>query len=751
MSQNVPPPYVFVPPEQPYARDSRTMICGPYRINTVTDPDSNETYENRPKVPSFHDSAEHPLVAPWAQPGIEHPVMLSDPTHYGYRVNHRVFAPNIPVKMGSKIQIVEPVTNMNYGDTKQISMPEVTPMPISENEPSINSEQQRGTSQEAEVQITYGRHANRETWDTKIDFLLAVIGFAVDLGNIWRFPYVCYRNGGGIGFGICIIASYTAWYYNTVMALSLIHIFDAMRPTLPWDSCNNWWNTNSCITVYKQFVNMSALETDDGNDTNYPHPSSNLSANQTMHYSSTEEYFYYTAWYYNTVMAWLLFYMFDAMRPTLPWDSCNNWWNTNSCITVYKQFVNMSALETDDGNDTNYPHPSSNLSANQTMHYSSTEEYFYRKVHRPMGRAMCLSQLSLLKDAQLVSQAIQASRRVVITVVYSTNVHCPVNFKLTLPTCPGLVFIAYPEAIATLKGSTFWAIIFMLMLITLGLDSTFGGLEAIITAVLDKIPNLRRRREVFVLIIIIYCFTGALATTTCGGYLILTLLDTHGAPISILFIVFCECVALCWFYGTKRFCADIRMMLGFTPGKFWQICWTFISPLFLLGIFIANLVYYEFKPISVMGTIYEPHTWVIVTAWLIVFSSLIFIPIMMVVQLARAKGTLKEGIFIANLVYYEFKPISVMGTIYEPHTWVIVTAWLIVFSSLIFIPIMMVVQLARAKGTLKERLRYLITPEARPVFNAQKMQITAIEDNDQQEKGIEKPLSTQKLNEVEPI
>ncbi len=39
-------------------------------------------------------------------------------------------------------------------------------------------------------------------------------------------------------------------------------------------------------------------------------------------------------------------------------------------------------------------------------------------------------------------------------------------------TGPSLVFIAYPEAIATLPGSTFWAIIFMLMLITLGLDST---------------------------------------------------------------------------------------------------------------------------------------------------------------------------------------------------------------------------------------------------------------------------------------
>ena len=38
----------------------------------------------------------------------------------------------------------------------------------------------------------------RDRWSRKIEFLFACIGFCVGYGNMWRFPYMCFKNGGGM-------------------------------------------------------------------------------------------------------------------------------------------------------------------------------------------------------------------------------------------------------------------------------------------------------------------------------------------------------------------------------------------------------------------------------------------------------------------------------------------------------------------------------------------------------------------------
>ncbi|XP_034408420.1 LOW QUALITY PROTEIN: sodium- and chloride-dependent GABA transporter 3-like, partial [Cyclopterus lumpus] len=156
---------------------------------------------------------------------------------------------------------------------------------------------------------------------------------------------------------------------------------------------------------------------------------------------------------------------------------------------------------------------------------------------------------------------------------------------------PGLAFIVFPQAVAMMPLPQLWAVCFFLMLILLGLDTLFTGLETITSSMIDMFPGQMRRpwrREIFLFFFCSISFIIQISLTTQGGVYLFQLIDYYGASgICIVFVSAVHCVAVGWAFGADRMCDAVQLMTGQRPSGYFKLCWRYFTPLICMVCFFG--------------------------------------------------------------------------------------------------------------------------------------------------------------------
>ncbi|MBC7003907.1 sodium-dependent transporter [Photobacterium sp. BZF1] len=446
----------------------------------------------------------------------------------------------------------------------------------------------------------------REQWGSRAGFILAAVGSAIGLGNIWRFPYMAYENGGGAFFIPYLFAMLTAGIPFMIMEFSLGHklrgaaprAFSKLGMKFEW---LGWFQVfiAAIIAVYYvaiigwaiSYLSYSFTQSW-GSDTNgfFFGEYLKLGDNTPSQLGSLQSHIAIPM-----AIAWAITFaaVFTGVKGGI---------ERASKIMMPLLFIMVVALigrviflpGALDGLNYLFQPDFSKIMDAKVWSAAYGQIFFTLSV----GFAIMIAYSSYLPEKSDINN--NAFMTVLINCGFSITAGVLIFGVLgymaqeqakpiteVVSAGVGLAFVTIPAAINLLPAPFILGPLFFLALVVAGLSSHISIIEAVTSAIIDKLKITRKLAASLVCGI---GFIVSMAFATNGGLLLLDLVDYFINNVALLASCLVELVVIAWLLKVSDIRSYVNSISEFSIGKWFEICIRFLSPAMLAVILGTNLV-----------------------------------------------------------------------------------------------------------------------------------------------------------------
>ncbi|KAG1679900.1 Sodium- and chloride-dependent glycine transporter 2 [Nymphon striatum] len=475
----------------------------------------------------------------------------------------------------------------------------------------------------------------RQKWSGKLDFVLSCISFAVGFGNIWRFPYMCYKNGGAVFLIPYILMLVLVGFPLFYMELCLGQ-FSGKGPVKVWAvvpvmrGCYSTVDDTFCKNINENFsyvdntcINRSSPEyLSLTNNTKHTTPGEDYFKNNVLQLSPDMYHMNGISWQLSLclLLSWIVIYL-CMIKGTKSFGKVSYFTAIFPYIILTILLVKGATLPGSSKGVLFYVIPDFSKLTEIRVWFDAASQVFY-SLGCGVGCLITFASFNEFNKPNKVDALVTAivnsltslyAGFAIFSILGFLADDAQVDVKDVATDGSGLVFMAYPQALSRMPLSPVWAVMFFIMLLTLGIGSLFGPVEVVMTAIQDLFPALRKRYKILLVAVVSVLYIFGLCMVTDIGPYIFTVLNAYNG-YSMVLVGIVELVSISYIYGIKKFIEDVEFMLNAKLGIYFKVTWAVTAPIITLAVVIFSFAMY--KPVSYGKTTLPP--WINGIGWMIV-------------------------------------------------------------------------------------------------------------------------------------